>query len=189
MRTRRARTEFTLVLHDFFLAARHLFQTDANFCRLYEDVGLSLGEIFARMRYVCEHALLLLMYHLRAYRLIDLSHEIDPRSLLAQSLAPSPMQSSLASQPQYALAGKPQSQRQAAAAAVGAVSESRVGDGWLSDASVRRVRECRKDLRAFAQIKFQHVACAALLRLETLLAADLDALHLSQSAAAGASRK
>jgi hypothetical protein len=132
---------------------------------------------------VCEHALLLLVYHLRAYRLIDLSHEIDPRSLLA----PSPMHGSLASQPQYALAFKPQSQsqRQAAAAAVGAVSESRVGDGWLSDASVRRVRECRKDLRAFAQIKFQHVACAALLRLETLLEADLDALHLL----AGASRK
>ena len=157
-------------------------QTDANFCRLYEDVGLTLGEIFARLRYVCEHALLLLVYHLRAYRLIDLSHETDPRSLLA----PSPMHGSLASQPQYALAFKPQSQPQRqVAGAAGAVSESRVGDGWLSDASVRRVRECRRDLRAFAQIKFQHVACAALLRLETLLAADLDALHLL----AGASRK
>ena len=171
MRLYRLITDYSL-----FRASYCLTQTDANFCRLYEDVGLSLGEIFARLRYVCEHAVLLLIFHLRAYRLIDLSHEVDPRAL----------QSAFASQSQqqpqqlYASASKQASQRQsaaaAAAAAANAVSECRVGDGWLSDASVRRISECRKDLHAFAQIKFQHVACAALLRLVALLETDMGAL-------------
>ncbi len=129
--------------------------------------------------------MLLLIFHLRAYRLIDLSHEIDPRALqsaFASHLQPQPQQP-------YASASKQASQRQSAAtaAAVNTVSECRVGDGWLSEVSDRRVRECRKDLDAFAQIKFQHVACAALLRLVALLRADFDALGLP--AAKGAARK